>query len=277
MPRLTSPPWGGTTLAGRWGKGSDPGALIGESWEVWHENPVAGGRTLGDHVALPLLVKLLDTREVLSVQVHPDDTTARSVLGARSGKAEGWVVLAAEPGARIAYGLERPLSAEELRAHAESGEIESDLRWIEVAVGDAIDVPPGTIHAIGAGLTLYEVQQPADLTWRLYDWGRGRELHLDHALLVAGRTPVRPTARPTRLGPGRTRLLEAPAFHVDRVEVPEVRRVEGVAALTVIEGELRVDGEPVGVGQSVVAWDATLGGAGVALVASAPGAHPANG
>lgn len=273
LPRLVSPPWGGSTLAAELGKGADPTARIGESWEVWKDNVVVGepGVRLADRVRLPILVKLLDTRAVLSVQVHPDDAAARRMLGAPSGKAEGWVVLRAEPGARIAYGLRHPLPAEDLRAHALSGAIEDDLRWIEVAAGDVIDVPPGTLHAIGAGLLLYEVQQPADLTFRLYDWGRGRELHLDAALEVAIREPVAPGARPRGVGEGRVELLRTAAFVVERLLVPEVRSVAGAVALTAIEGRVRVDGEPVGVGETVVVPDgADLDGAGVLLGASVP-------
>ncbi len=270
-PRLTTPPWGGATLAAQLQKGEDRAARIGESWEVWRENPVVGrpGVVLGDLVDLPILVKLLDTREVLSVQVHPDDAAAARLCGAPSGKAEAWVVLGAEPGARIAYGLTRALSAEELRDHAMSGAIEGDLRWLEVRAGDVIDVPPGTIHAIGAGLLLYEIQQPADLTFRLYDWGRGRALHLDAAVDVATRTPVRPSARPVEVGDGRLRLIDAPQFRVDRLDVARVLGVEGVQALTVIEGAVTVDGEPVAVGETVVVRGAALGGVGLVLAATA--------
>lgn len=271
VPRLSTPPWGGTTLAARLGKGTDPNARIGESWEVWRDNPVIGveGRTLGDVVDLPILVKLLDTREVLSVQVHPDDAAALRLCGAPTGKAEAWVVLSAEPGARIAYGLARSLSADELRTRAVSGAIEQDLHWIEVHAGDVIDVPPGTIHAIGAGLLLYEVQQPADLTFRLYDWGRGRELHLDAAVEVALRVPTRPTARPEEIAPGRLLLIDRPAFRVERLDVARVPAVVGVGALTVIEGRVTVDGAPVAVGETVVVDGATLGGVGLLLCASA--------
>jgi mannose-6-phosphate isomerase len=270
VPRLVSPPWGGFTLASEMGKGGDPSARVGESWEVWRENAVVGapGRTLADVVDFPLLVKLLDTREVLSVQVHPDDRDAARLAGAPSGKVEGWVVLRAEPGARIAYGVERPLSAEELRAHALSGAIEQDLRWIEVRPGDVIDVPPGLVHAIGGGLLLYEVQQPADITWRLYDWGRGRALHLDDAIEVAIREPRLPSAKKVALGAGRSELLRSGAFVVERLEVPLVREVTGLHALTVTDGEVLVDGEPVTRGASVVVTEgAVLAGRGVVLAA----------
>lgn len=239
---------------------------------MWGENPVIGSpHCLREVVDLPLLVKLLDTREVLSVQVHPDDTAARTLCGAPHGKSEGWVVLRAEPGARIAYGLRRALDVETLSAHAMDGSIEADLAWIGVQAGDVIDVPPGTIHAIGAGLLLYEIQQPVDLTFRLYDWGRGRELHLDHALAVARRAPQRPSATAVVRGPGRTELLRSAAFVVEEFDLPTATRVEGPIALTTIEGEVKVDGEPLAVLESVVVVDgAELSGAGTVLGARLP-------
>ncbi|MFN7143673.1 MAG: type I phosphomannose isomerase catalytic subunit, partial [Myxococcota bacterium] len=183
-PTLARPVWGGFTLSREMGKDPDPEARIGESWEVWRDNRATDGRKLSEIVDFPLLVKILDVRETLSVQVHPDDEAAVRLIGAPHGKHEGWVVLRAEPGARVAYGLNREMSRDELRERALSGAIEQDLAWLPVKAGDVIDVPPGTVHAIGGGVLFYEVQQPCDLTWRLYDWGRGRELHLDHALEV---------------------------------------------------------------------------------------------
>lgn len=273
LPRLVSPPWGGHALARDFGKGPHPAAAIGESWEVWRDNPVVGqdGVRLADVVDFPLLVKLIDTREALSVQVHPDDAAAKRLEGQPNGKAEGWVVLRAEPGARIAYGLNRAMSAGELRARAVSGAIEGDLAWREVRAGDVLDVPPGTIHAIGGGLLLYEAQQPSDITYRLYDWGRGRELHLDRAVEVAVRAPAAPRAVPEAVGPGRTRLLEGLGFVVDAVEVPACAAVDAASprAFTVVEGEVRVAGETVRRGETVVAWGEVvpLGGHGRVLVA----------
>lgn len=270
-PRLVAPVWGGHVLAGRYAKGPDRAAALGESWEIWKDNPVRGADArLGEVVDLPLLIKLLDTAEALSVQVHPDDASARRLEGAPNGKAEAWVVLHAEPGARVAYGLRRSLRREELVDRARSGAIAEDLAWREVRVGEVIDVPPGTIHAIGAGLTLYEIQQPADLTYRLYDYGRGRELHLEKAVEVAMRHPIVPQSRPRLLGKGHTELLRNGVFVVERLEVPAVRRWAGrsAAALTTIEGEVTVAGEALPAGASVVARPGAveLRGEGVLLV-----------
>lgn len=270
VPTLSRPPWGGFRLGAELGKGE---GSIGESWEVWRENAVVGeGVRLGDRVDFPLLVKLLDTRALLSVQVHPGDVDARLRTGSPHGKAEAWVVLAAEPGARIAYGLSRELSVAELRDRADSGAIEADLAWIEPRPGDVIDVPPGTIHAIGPGLLLYEVQEPIDLTWRLYDWGRGRDLHLDHACAVAIRTPQpSPYRASVPVAPGIDRLLETRHFVVDRVQLPARRR--GWEAVTVIEGCAVVEGHTVPRGGTVLVppEGAFLEGEGVVLAAR-PGA-----
>lgn len=276
VPRLVSPVWGGEALGRCYGKGAGPGASIGESWEVWHENPVpeASGRALGEVVRLPLLIKLLDTREALSVQVHPDDEAAARLEGAPNGKAEGWVVLDAEPGARVAYGLRRPLSAEALRERAASGAIADDLAWIEVRAGDVIDVPPGTIHAIGGGLTLYEIQQPSDLTYRLYDYGRGRSLHLEKGVEVARRDPQRPSARVRPLGPGHDELLRSAIFVVERLAIPTVRRLtlDRPSAFTVVAGAVEVLGQRLGCGDTAVVLPGMvdLAGDGVVLVGREP-------
>jgi mannose-6-phosphate isomerase len=133
---------------------------------------------------LPLLVKFVFTSERLSVQVHPEDEFAAAHEKSR-GKTEMWYVLRADPGARIATGFRQAISRERLRESALSGEIEHLLNWIDVTAGDAFFVPAGTVHAIGGGLALCEIQQYSDITYRLYDYGRLRELHLDKAIQVA--------------------------------------------------------------------------------------------
>ncbi|MDP2305980.1 MAG: class I mannose-6-phosphate isomerase [Pseudomonadota bacterium] len=271
-PTLARPMWGGTSLAAEMGKDPDPAARVGESWEVWGANRVADGRRLDEVVDFPLLVKLLDVRERLSVQVHPDDDAARRIVGAPHGKHEGWVVLRAEPGAKVAYGLNRAMEREELRERALSGQIEADLAWLEVKAGDVIDVPPGTIHAIGGGVLFYEVQQPCDLTWRLYDWGRGRPLHLEEALEVVACAPVVSAAVVRPIGPGREELLDTPHFHVERLTLPQGRLLEAWEALTVVEGALEVAGERVGFGGTILLppgeW--RLEGEGTVLAARGP-------
>ena len=187
---------------------------IGEAWMVYDENVIASGPYAGRRLAevlpelgeaflgralverygyrLPLMVKFLDTAQWLSVQVHPDDAYARAHEAHTDwlGKAEAWVVLEAEPGAQVIYGVKRPVTREELRAAALDGSILELLNFVPVEKGDVIYVPPGTIHALGPGLLVYEVSQRSDLTYRLYDYGRGRELHLDSALEVARLEPI---------------------------------------------------------------------------------------
>ena len=141
--------------------------------EVWFETP-----------EVPLLVKFLFTAEDLSVQVHPDDAYA-GLHHNSPGKTEMWQVLAARNGAKIAAGFREPVTCEQVRAAALDGSIVNLLEWFEARAGDTFFIPAGTVHAIGAGLTICEIQQRSDVTYRLYDYGRGRELHLDHALAVS--------------------------------------------------------------------------------------------
>jgi mannose-6-phosphate isomerase len=158
--------WGSTDLL-PWFPASDK--KIGE---VWFE------------ADLPLLVKLVFTSERLSVQVHPNDDYARAHENSR-GKTEMWYVMRADPGAKLAIGFREAVTGERLREASLSGEIERLLNWIEVQAGDAFFIPAGTVHAIGGGLALCEIQQHSDVTYRLYDYGRPRELHLEKAMQVS--------------------------------------------------------------------------------------------
>ncbi len=172
-------PWGRTELPPMFDAPKDQ--RIGEVW-------FTGGADL------PLLAKYIFTSERLSVQVHPDDEQARA-RGLPHGKTECWYILEADPGSTLGLGLKREVSAEELRSAALDGSIEGLLDWRTVQPGDFFLVPPGTIHAIGGGLSLIEFQQNADVTYRLYDYGRPRELHLDDAVDVACRAPYRESWR----------------------------------------------------------------------------------
>jgi len=135
---------------------------------------------------IPLLIKFIFTSEKLSVQVHPGDDYARTHHHSL-GKTEMWHILAAEPGAKIAAGFRVPLTADQLTLAARSGDIEALLEWFDARPGDTFFIPAGTVHAIGSGLVLCEIQQNSDVTYRLYDYGRPRELHLDHAIAVSAR------------------------------------------------------------------------------------------
>ena len=174
--------------------------------EIWFEPPAE----------MPeLLVKYLFTSENLSVQVHPSD--AQAPEGSR-GKEECWLVLTAEPGAKLAVGFKSEVAADQMRAAALDGSIEDLLEWHEVQPGDFIYLTAGTVHAIGAGLSLIEVQQNSDITYRLYDYGRPRELHLDEAIAVADGTPHDPRLRRHVPTAGDVSLVNGPHFRLDRLQ-----------------------------------------------------------
>lgn len=175
-------PWGRTALPAPFGRPGDE-RRIGE---IWFDGP-EGERP-------PLLVKYIFTSEKLSIQVHPDDAQGQA-RGLQGGKSECWLILDAEPGATLGIGTLRPLDGDALRAAALDGSIEALMDWKPVKAGDFFYIPAGTVHAIGAGVTLVEVQQNVDVTYRLYDYGRPRELHLDDGVAVSraepyGRAPV---------------------------------------------------------------------------------------
>jgi mannose-6-phosphate isomerase len=171
--------------------------------EAWYQSP-----------GLPLL-KWIFTTERLSVQVHPDDAYAR-LHHDSSGKTEAWHVVHAEPGASLGLGLRTALTSEQARGAALDGSIEGLLNWIEVRAGDTVFIPARTIHAIGAGLVVAEIQQDSDVTYRLYDYGRGRELHLDRGLEVADLRAW--TGEIRRGGPV---LAECPFFRLESHEAGE--------------------------------------------------------
>ncbi|TAD82685.1 MAG: mannose-6-phosphate isomerase [Sphingomonadales bacterium] len=181
---------------------TSPGKRIGE---IWFEPPPE----------LPhVLVKYLFTSEKLSVQVHPSATQA---LPGEAGKEECWLVLDAEPDAKLAIGFEREMTAAEIEAAALDGTIESLLTWHPANPGDIFYLPAGTVHAIGPGLSLVEIQQSSDTTFRLYDYGRPRELHLERALAVAQLVPHPPEHRASITVRGQN-LVDGPYFRLDHVE-----------------------------------------------------------
>jgi mannose-6-phosphate isomerase len=245
--------WGGQRLRTLFGApaGPDP---IGEAWllsdcpdqpSVVADGPLAGrtlrelmeriperllGRVRAPQGRFPLLVKFLHARQPLSVQVHPNDARARELEGpAAVGKTEAWVVLEADPTACVYAGLMPATTSDVLRSAIQNGTIEELLYAMVPAVGDCFFLKAGTVHAIGGGLVLFEVQQTCDLTYRLFDWGRTdpktgkpRELHLEKGLACIDYTigPCRP-ARPTEEGHGRARrasLAECEYFTLGRWE-----------------------------------------------------------
>lgn len=203
--RRVDKPWGRHDL---WPGFADPAPGASPVGEVWFQEP--GG-------ADPeLLVKYLFTSEHLSVQVHPTDAEAQKA-GYPRGKDEAWLILAAEPGATVALGTKRAMTKDELRAASLDGSIEHLLDWKSVKPGDFIYSPAGTVHAIGGGLTLIEIQQNVDLTYRLYDYGSDRELHLDQGVAVSDPRPFEFLPKPAPSDdPDRAILAEGPKFVVER-------------------------------------------------------------
>jgi mannose-6-phosphate isomerase len=227
-----------------WGRRDLPAMFAGESGgneptgEIWFEHP--GGRDVD------LLVKYLFTSDKLSIQVHPDDELARQG-GYRRGKEEAWLVLDADPGAVIGVGLKSPIDKEALRAAALDGSIETLLDWRPAASGDVYYLEAGTVHALGAGLTVVEIQLNVDLTYRLYDYGRPRELHLDQGVAAARPLPYRPAMTPYRRGEGREILVAGGAFVLERWSRPTSAclRPQGDRPvwLAMIKGTGRLDGQ----------------------------------
>jgi mannose-6-phosphate isomerase len=217
--------------------------------EVWLEGPSGE--------ALPLLIKFLFTTERLSVQVHPGDEYARRHHQS-NGKTEMWHVLRADPGAQLALGLKQKMTQAELRSASESGAIEEQVNWIDARVGETYFVPAGTIHAIGAGIALCEIQQQSDVTYRLYDYGRPRELHLDDGVAVSD------LSRYEAPQPPFDSLAECVYFRTERLVVDgececPAARAAGPCWLICIEGRGSIDGELYSAGQ---AWQVEPGTSG---------------
>jgi mannose-6-phosphate isomerase len=206
--RTKPKPWGSLDLR-PWSQASTSDGPIGE---LWFERPgLAAPKTA-------LLLKLLLTTEPLSIQVHPDDAFARSI-GLSNGKTEAWYILSAIAGAKVAVGLNYPRSAAELRTAITGGSIANIVHWHLVHKGDVISVPAGTIHAIGAGIVLAEIQQHSDATFRLFDYGRQRELHIENAVAVARAGPREPQSPPERLSDARMVLTVNSYFALEQIDL----------------------------------------------------------
>lgn len=234
-------PWGGEGLRSMFRK-DIPGDRTGEALEVSAipglESRDPEGHTLTELIEqygerltgkgfahpFPLLLKLLDAKDTLSVQVHPDDEYAARVEG-KLGKTEAWHILFAAPGAELVYGVKAGTDKETLMKASEAGAaVEGLLRKVKVKAGETYYIPAGTVHAIGAGIILYEIQQSSDVTYRFYDWertdaqGNKRELHLQKAIDVTDVNAQWDAARETEIAPGHYRLLDEPFFGLDRLE-----------------------------------------------------------
>ena len=260
--------WGGRRLESLFGKPLPPGAVIGESWEVVDRpeaqsvvaaGPLAGrslhdlwaapdggrerlfgARATGAGDRFPLLIKLLDCEQTLSVQVHPPAAVASSPCG--EPKTEMWVILDAEPGAHLFAGLRRGVTRERFEDGLRAGEDVSELlQRVEVDAGDVMFLPSGRVHAIGAGNVICEIQQNSDTTYRLFDFnrlgldGRPRELHVERSLESIDWTD----AEPALVEPDGDVLVSNDVFHVERwsLEEPRAAAPEGECAiLAVLDG-----------------------------------------
>ena len=232
--RMVEKPWGRDVLPPPFA--APEAKRIGE---IWFEPPAQFDALLGMY---------LFTSEKLSVQVHP---------GGALSKEECWLVIAAEPEAALGSGVREPTGSEAMRDAALDGSIEHLLDWRHVRPGDFFYIPPGTVHAIGAGVSLIEVQQNRDITYRLYDYGRPRELHLDDGIAVATGAPHDPALRRHLPSDGSLTLAEGPPFRLDRVEgaVPDevARRYGGSLFAVPLAGTVKVAGETVAPGQCALA------------------------
>jgi mannose-6-phosphate isomerase len=286
--KLVEPIWGGQRLAAWLDLPEPRPASLGETWQIYDSNPVRNGplagRTLGELAGtlgpelvgtrttarygadLPLLAKFIDAADRLSIQVHPDDAYAhgREAHTGFHGKTEAWYILDAAPGADVTYGLARPSDRAEFADAVAAGRLEELTQRVPVAAGDVIFVPAGTLHAINAGIVLFEIQQKSDLTYRVYDYGRRdaktgqpRELHLEKALDVSDFGPA-PHGKISPLalegsGP-RDLLVACPYFALERwslsAELCHATDPGSFEILTLIDGAGRLDWQ----GGSIELW-----------------------
>ena len=240
VPEYRERVWGGQRL-----KAANP--PIGEAWIAYGPSVVAdgpaAGKTIDELIALdgvgllgsdaarrydsrfPLLIKFLDCKDWLSVQVHPNDEQARRLVGPNEfGKTEAWYFLEAEPGARILAGVKPGVSAASLAAAIRNGKIVDVAEQVDIHDGEALLIPAGTLHALGPGLLLYEIQQASDTTYRAYDWDRplstGRKLHIEESVAVTTTDPACDRARPEIATPtGSDRAVSCDYFDLDLARV----------------------------------------------------------
>lgn len=237
--RTVEKPWGRTQLPAPF---TVPyGKRIGE---IWFE-PV--------EAVFSLLVKYIFTSEKLSVQVHPDDEQARELGEYDTGKEECWLVIDAEPGATLGIGFHEHVSADVMHAAALDGSIEDLMVWHPVQAGDFFYIPAGTVHAIGAGVSLIEIQQNSDITYRLYDYGRPRPLHLDKGIAVARGEPYAPALHRHLAPTGTVELARGRYFTAHRVEgVPDAALLAEYASPMLVlprRGEVELGGQVVRTGE----------------------------
>ncbi len=269
--RVVHKPWGVSDLK-PWSSIDGSGDAVGE---LWFERA-------DKNAPIPtLLLKLLFTSEPLSIQVHPDDTFARA-MGLPNGKSEAWYIISAEPGAQIGVGLKHRVTPQELRASIRNGSIVDLVQWRPVAKGDVIFIPAGTIHAIGAGIVLAEIQQRSDTTFRLFDYGSARELHEDNGVAVAHAWPLRSPCHSTRLTAERTILVASRYFVLERLELAEgsswALLAEAETWILVLDGHAAIGLAAASMGQAIFIGGGRtsieVGSSGLTALVAYPAAAP---
>ena len=266
---LVEKPWGGDFIAKLKGLSLNG---IGESWE-FSAHPSRPSKVAVDGVMsmlelikrygrdiidgfeeFPILVKVIDANDNLSVQVHPSEEQAKELGEKDHGKPEAWVVLDADEGAKIYLGFREDVEPEEFRRAIEKGEnVLEYLNAVEVKKGDAFYIPAGTIHALGKGVRVLEVSTNSNVTYRIYDYGRGRELHLDKAFRVLNfkRTDVEELRQRPRRVNGTIRMIDTEFFRVDKIiSSGKFKNETFQIVLCINEGvRLKTDEESVEVGR----------------------------
>ena len=247
--RVVRKPWGRLDLH-PWSRLATDAIAVGELWFDRAEddgNPPA------------LLIKLLFTDQHLSIQVHPDDDYAHSI-GQANGKSEAWYILSARQDAQVGVGLTTTLSTSQLRAAITDGSIADLVNWRSVAAGEVVYVPAGTIHAIGPGLVIAEIQQRSDTTFRLFDYGRGRSLDVEGAIAVACACPAPPQPQPHRQSAIRTILVANAFFVIERITLAASSSYEltanGETWIMSIAGSLALGGIDLDTGEVAYMHDA---------------------
>ena len=265
QPTLHVKVWGGRKLADLLNKELPDAEPYGESWELHDSarvvNGALRGAKLGDLTrqygaaligagndpadGFPLLAKFINAEDWLSVQVHPDDAQARALEGDPRGKTEAWVVLQADAGAKLVIGLQPGTTREQMAAAIGNHELEALLAYSPVETGDVLYIAANTVHALGPGILIYEIQQSSDMTYRLYDWGRlgldgaPRELHIEKGLRVANLDSL-----PQVKQPAEALLVDGPYFqtwrHHLRGEALAIDSRGRFHSLTCIAGSLNV-------------------------------------
>ncbi len=266
-------PWGSTDLL-PWSEAGHDGVAIGELW-FQRRDPKAPEPAL--------LLKLLFTQEALSIQVHPDDALARA-MGQAHGKTEAWYILSATPEATVGVGLTSVLTSAQLRCAITDGSITEHLQWCKAVKGDVVFVPAGTIHAIGAGLVLAEIQQRSDTTFRLFDHGRARELHIERGVAAAHAGPAERQAPPERLSDTRTLLVVSPYFVLERLDLAAGSTWQLDARhetwLVVIAGNAQLGPSQAGIGEGCFVEAQTMrikaGGDGLSCLVAYEAAKPSH-